>query len=299
MARSDLTVRYEGPAVASGRMQVRLLAPALLGLAEAIQETGRVLYPDAPVVSLEITATSSGSFVAHLDLARLAPDAAALFAGDPMTALANIKAVLFDPARGVVRFLRLRRAHPDVEPDADGTVTFRDGDTEVTFPADVVKAGTSVAIRSAYRAAVDPMVNDPGIRSVEVTFSPGSRGLTLEAADAVVFDAEPGPDDPIDASEYTAELRIVSLSWDPDLAWRFDDGSHRFPARILDEDFYRSLSRDAYRSGDRLRARVRRIQTDRNGELSTRYEITEVLAHREAPPADVQLRLGDITDDLA
>src|SRR5687768_3566442 len=114
MARSDLEVRYDGPAIVDGRMDVRTLAPSLIGLADAVQAASRELYPGAPDVTLEIRATGEGSFRVLLDLARLAD--VDLLSGNTMTALANIKAVLFDPLAGVSVYLWHKRRNPSKQP---------------------------------------------------------------------------------------------------------------------------------------------------------------------------------------
>jgi hypothetical protein len=298
MARSQLTVTYDGPSLEGGRMNVRTLAPALLGLASAIQEAGRELNPYAPDVTLEITATEPGSFIVKLDLATIATGTAAILAGNPVTALANVKTLLFDPEWGVMRFLRLRMRHPQVEPAADGSVTFEHEGITLTFPAEVVTLGTNVNITTAISDAVDPMTDDPGIRTCEISFSNDRPPLQLTAADAAALEAGPSPETPVADDTFTSLLRIVTQAWEPGYSWRFDDGNHRFPAKITDPKFDAIVQRDAWRSNDRLLCKVRRRQWDRNGTLSTLYEITDVLSHAKAPPPDVQLQLGDITDDV-
>lgn len=296
VARSALTVRYQGPSVDGGRMDVRQLAPALLGLADAIQAAGRLTEPNADNITVEIKATERGSFVVDLDLTQVATGVGLMFAADPATALANVKALLFDPAVGVFRYLRLRRTQDGV-PNADGSITFQEGDTTIIIPPRVVEAGANVTIRTSLATAVDPLVGDPGIHTCEVSISAAEPPLRMVATDALALESEGPDDDPVDENEYTTQLRIVSLSWDPDLSWRFDEGGHRFPARITDPTFYSTHRNDSYRNGDRLRAKVLRRQWDRDGTLSTQYQITEVLEHRPAPPADVQMQLGDITDE--
>lgn len=296
VARSELIVKYDGPSVAGGRMDVRSLAPALLGLADAVQETGHTLYPLAPRVSLEITARQPGSFEVTLDLAQWGSAAGLAFSGDAATALANIKAILFDPAIGVVRFLRLRRRFPDAPTNDDGSISIEVDGATVRFPADVVRAGTKVEVKTGLAAVVDPMTDDPGVQACSVTFDPAVPPETLTEADAATFEPDPPSDEPDDDVTFTSNLRIVTQSWEPGLSWRFSEGAGgtRFPARITDPTFDAVLQQDEFRANDTMRCRVRRRQWDRGGgSISTLYEVVEVIKHTKATPQSVQLSITD------
>src|SRR5262245_35807923 len=69
MAETTFGVKYEGPALAEGRMPVRDLAPALLALGELFREASRELYPELPAPSLDVKAAEKGSFDVQMVLA--------------------------------------------------------------------------------------------------------------------------------------------------------------------------------------------------------------------------------------
>jgi hypothetical protein len=68
MAETAFRVAYDGPALATGRMPVRDLAPALLALGDLFAEASQVIYPEGKPVALSIKATEEGSFDVHLIL---------------------------------------------------------------------------------------------------------------------------------------------------------------------------------------------------------------------------------------
>ena len=74
-------------------MPVRDLAPALLALGEIFSESGKLLYPDRPPVSLNIRATDEGSFLVQLLLEgeRAWDQFVDVFSADSIDALANLK----------------------------------------------------------------------------------------------------------------------------------------------------------------------------------------------------------------
>lgn len=290
-APSDFYVRYDGPSVENGRMEVRHLAPALIGIAEAIQEAARLVDPTGPDVRVDITATERGSFHVGLELLDLLKDGGDLLSGRPGTTLANFRALLLDPVLGLFAYWRLKKSNKVVEPEPDGSVVFRQGDISLTFPAEVVTAGNSVSVRTSMSAALDPLADDPGITTCEIGFSSRTTAPNvLTRNDAYIFEVEPEPDQPIADDTFTAQLRIVKMAMEQGLAWQFDEGGRRMTARVSD-DAFRSLASDPFHIGDSLRAKVRRQQWDRAGRSTTQYEIIEVIKHEKAPEPGEQLAI--------
>jgi hypothetical protein len=66
MAEGTFSLRYEGPAVADGRMRVSDLAPALLGLGDMVAATHRIVHPESPPLEVDIHSTRQGSFVVEM-----------------------------------------------------------------------------------------------------------------------------------------------------------------------------------------------------------------------------------------
>src|SRR5689334_18532725 len=66
--RADFTVRYDGDAIRDHQISVRVLAPALIGLADVFQIANETLNPGEPLLSLNIRATDEGSFAVELSM---------------------------------------------------------------------------------------------------------------------------------------------------------------------------------------------------------------------------------------
>src|SRR5688572_17376787 len=104
MAETAFGVTYDGPALVTGRMPVRELAPALLALGDVFAEASLVAYPDRPPVALDIKATEEGSFVVQLILET--PDevwdqVVDIFGSDAVSALVNLKELVIGSGFGL------------------------------------------------------------------------------------------------------------------------------------------------------------------------------------------------------
>lgn len=66
MAKYDFSIRYYGNALEDGRIPIKDLAPSLLALSESFHEIQKISNPNEPELSLDIKATSEGSFIVDL-----------------------------------------------------------------------------------------------------------------------------------------------------------------------------------------------------------------------------------------
>lgn len=246
MARSGLRVKYDGPALDDGRMDVRDLAPALLGLADAFQEANRLLHPNASEVSLEIRATEAGSFDVVLDLATIGTQ---MFVSDPLTALVNLKAAVFDPAAGLLGLLRARRAGGDETRNPDGSVTIESRGTTLTFGPAVAGMSRNIEIQRGLTFTAAPLGED-GVEQlrVSITDSPNdSQPIVITPDDRSLFDPSARSVEDLEQTEplsnetFRTALQVKSVAWDVGNAWRFSDGENTFWARIADPTFNAGL----------------------------------------------------------
>jgi hypothetical protein len=301
MARSGLRVKYEGSALDDGRMDVRDLAPALLGLADAFQEANRVLYPGASDVSLEIRATEPGSFDVVLDLAIAGTQ---MFVSDPVTALVNLKAAVFDPVAGLLGLLRARRRGGDETTNPDGSVTIESRGTVLSFPPAVNGMSRNVELRRSLTFTAAPL-GEEGVEElvVSLTDSPNDpQPIVITQGDRGLFDPSGPSDEDLEQTEPISDhillntaVQVRSLTWDVGRAWRFSDGDDNvFWGHIVDEEFNARLGSGPQYPKTVFRCDLRiRVWQRPEGGLHTRRDLLKI--HREiAPPSPPpQLPLGD------
>jgi hypothetical protein len=294
VAGLDFAVSYDGPALRDGRMQVRELAPPLLALADLFREAKAITHPGQPDVSLEIRATSRGSFSVHLVLTRTVVPAVAVLAADPMNALTNLQSLLLGPwgLFDVVKRIRNRPYRTEtVNTAGDTQLDFENGD-RFTVPSAVLTMHRTVSVRRTAREVVQPLERD-GIDSVAFIrdWATETR-IEVGRADLPAFVVDDVPAvEPI-IPEQTAEflLEIVGLTWKQENKWRFSDGSQTFSAAIEDQDFWDKVHArsENFAEGDTLRCVLRIRQTrDEYRRLNTERTVIRVLAHvkpQDPPP---------------
>jgi hypothetical protein len=295
VTETSFDVRYDGPALATGRMPVRELAPALLALGDLFAEASAEVYPERVPVGLDIKATDEGSFIVLLILRATWDEIKDLFSSDAAAALVNLKELVIgaDAAGlslfGFLKWLRGRRVTQQVA-IADGMVrvTLDDGDA-VEVRSHVLAMHGNVRVRRQLRQVVEPLRRD-GIdvlefrEDKEVTVSIGATEVDVFA----LPDDEPVP---VGDSEQTLVLMIASVAFTEGNKWRFSDGVTTFHATIDDEAFLTRVDdgTEAFRKGDMLRCRVRTIQSVGAEGLRADRHVLQVLEHI---PREQQLRFG-------
>src|SRR5690242_8879708 len=168
VAETTFGITYDGPALATGRMPVRDLAPALLALGDLFAEASTVMYPQADPVALSIKATEQGSFEVQLILEAkdLWDQIVNVFDSETVTALVNLQDLVIGGGGligiiGLVKKLRGRRVvreEPTPDP-AQIKITLDDG-TSLEIPSDVARLYRRISIRRKVRDVVAPLTRE-------------------------------------------------------------------------------------------------------------------------------------------
>jgi hypothetical protein len=295
LAETEFSIAYDGPALETGRMPVRDLAPALLALGDLFADASLVVYPDREPVALSIRATEDGSFLVRLILeSKSAWDQFVdIFGGDSASALANLEAIVIGGS-GLFWFIKRRgkkeitAQEPAPEP-GHVRLTLEDG-TVIEVSAQVLKLYDNITIRRKARQVVAPLHRE-GVELVRFEPSKPDAEVVIEKEDLPAYEL-PTAEEALLDHETEMILEIVSVSFPEGSKWRFTDGAKSFYAVIEDEAFLDRIETgvEAFRKGDMLRCRVRIIQTQRHDGLHTEYRIVEVLEHI---PRATQMRLSD------
>lgn len=293
MADEQLTLTYEGPAVDDGRMDVRELSPALIGMADAVAAAQRQLFPDDEPANVHVAATGRGSFEVFLDVEAVASIVGAAqqaLTGSTATAAENVKTVVSTLRRALDLIRRLGGQAPaSVDDRGDGDVVITvEGDNQapITVSRPVYNVLIDRGVRDGARAAMSPL-NNPEIERARVEHE--GESTTIERHERSAFRLS---DDDAEVNEGTYEMTLTVLSVAFDGAsWRFHDGQSSWTARVTDDAYYGTViaGQDAFRAGDLLRARVhiaQRIFPD--GTASTRREVVDVISHERVAGDDQQ-----------
>lgn len=300
MAQTEVSIRFDGPALAGGQMDVRALAPALYGLAALIQEAQATAFPNDPRVSVDIVATSQGSF--HVALAiihepGLWEQFRDLFSGAEVSALTNLEALsglVIGSATGLfglIKWVRRRKVTYEVLPN--GMVRVRDEDE---VPIDVPAAAWYLYVRPHVRQhayeAVEPLERE-GIDEFEFRPTVGEP-VSVAKRDLPAFHVD--PDEELILGEEDVELNatITTAAFSHGAMWRLNwEGKNNW-VDIRDDAFVERVQsrQERFSKDDVLRVVVRRTQYDTPKGEKERFSVMRVVEHHSAPPMPVQQRLA-------
>ncbi len=291
MSQTSFSIAYDGPAVESGSMDVRDLAPALLALGQLFDAANSVLNDERTTISVNVQATSQGSFEVALDVVQgMGSQLVSIFSGETVTAALQLKElVLVGGSAGVgglIWLVKTLRGHSpkEVAKTADEEVvrvTHESGTIEV--PVALLRLYGDLAVRHALERLVKEPLSKEGIDAFEVR----EEGVSVESVSVQESDYFSKPetaDDIVLKNKHTAAYSIVSLAFKEDNKWRLHDGSAAVSALIADDGFLRRVDSNqvAFAKGDILICEVETIQR-RDGEfLKAEHTVAKVIEHRAA-----------------
>lgn len=281
VARSTtMEVYFSGSSVEEHSMSVRDLAPALIGLADAIDRYKELSCPFADL-DVRITATKAGSFDVIL---QILGTAISLGQGGETVDVVNL-------ASGIIDVLKILLAR------YEQTGTVKPGEHEIVEQHEtqvrlqIGKAKFS-ASRKSYRAACDgKIINDLGAATKPAS-EDGYNPVRFIHEDSGNDATVPGnvsesmadltlSDQPIEPAVETTTLQIDTIQFQS-RKWKFSKGDTKFWCEIADDAFLARLNRHevSFCSGDLLKVSLETEQYVRDGRLETGHRrITKVIEH--------------------
>jgi hypothetical protein len=299
MAQSEFTLTYDGPALREHQMNVRDLAPAMLGVGEVFEALNRLYNGKSAEIAVNVRAHEPGCFTVVFDVTQTLKSATAFLSGTEITAALNLRDIVFGSVGGVIGLIllvkRLRGRMPDrVERLTPGMFRLFVGEETYDVPVELLDAYKELSVRKALERFVAKPLQKPGIDELKVE-SLGKLISHVEKGEAEYFRAPEIDSDIVVDDTRRAAYTIRDLSFDEDGTWRLFDGANAIKVRFDDQSFKRQVENDEIRFAmhDVLVCMVHFVQRRTSKGLANEYTVTEVLQHIPAPR---QLRLPEPTD---
>lgn len=290
-ASVHFSIRYDGPALAEHRMDVRELAPALIALSDLLELANKAAYPDAGEIRVSVNGDfKGGSFGVDLVAVQtVAQQMVALLAGQTATAAANLAGIIAGIGLvgggliAVVRWLKGRR--PSEVRFQDNRVVFvlRTETTEEVLEADVLtgRLYQTRVVRQALVKVLRPLARD----GIDVFMAGMDRKVTALVHNHELPWFETSAADPDIVSDSVATgvlLQVESAVFKDGNKWRVHDGDKPFHVEISDESFRRRVETglERFGKGDILVVDLRRIQSLTDSGLRTDWQVVRVHEHR-------------------
>ena len=278
---------YDGPALADGSMNVRDLAPAMMAVGGFFESANRISNGGRASISVNVRATSAGSFHIIFEVIQNVEAAGVLEAdiGEFLTTANALKALLLGGAGlggGIVWLIKwLRGRKPQLTRVNESLYTFTIDDETYEVPVELLRLYQDAAVRRNIQNMVKP-VNEPGIDR----FMLREGGRTIQEVtkdDAAAFEVPEYEDLILDEVRRYA-FSIVSLAFKENNKWRLTDGQNTFSVSMEDEAFQRRVDNNdvAFAKGDVLVCDLRTIQWQVEEGVKSEYEVVRVVTHRQA-----------------
>lgn len=297
MSIAQFTVSYDGPSLQSHEIDVRDLAPALLGLSDLISLINRRANNNRAEVALKIkTGFQPGSFEVSLEIVQkifemkdLLGPMANVTAEEIAKAL-GVTAAGIGICKGLIELLKIGKGkQPDKVVAKGDHVEIIFGDKTVQTTNFNLSLYADLPTQEAAYKALQPLEKH-GID--EIKFKHGDTVTASVSKPEFKSIVNPSTNEAFSSERVendTVNVTILTLN-SPDFKdgnkWKFSDGnSNAVFASIKDTPFLQQVEKNEVKfgAGDMLRVRLRTIQSVTSKGLKNTHEVLEVIEHIPRP----------------
>ncbi len=267
-------------------MDVRDLAPALLGMGQLFDAANALLNGDAAKVRVQVKATEPGCFQITFDVIQsLGDHLITVLIGPKITAAANLIGLISGGVAGIGGLIwlikKLKGGSPDkVEPLESEMVRLSFGDQHVDIPVQLLRLYQDVAVRTAAQRIIEEPLTKDGIDSFEIRENLKII-IRVNQEEAIFFQKPQIPDEVLLDDVRRSAFSIISLAFKEDRKWRLNDGTNPINATIEDDEFLSRVDNNqvAFSKGDILICDVKVVQRRTDAGLKTDYTVIRVVEH--------------------
>jgi len=289
-------VIYDGPVLENNEMDVRELAPALVAVADLLEEANLLINGGGSKVDVNVRGSfKSGSFAIDFNIIQsIYQDIMRLFTSAGITSSVNLLSLLgitgIGGLIGLLKRLKNRKIQKIEDIDNNRVCIHISQEETIEMDSRVLDLYKSQRVRNALDSIITKPLNRAGINEVRLT-SPGEKEpVIIKKEETEYFELPLLGDELLGENVTEAFLQLVSISFKEDNKWRFSRGESVFYALVADENFLAGVNRNEinFSKDDVLKVRLlaKDILTDKG--IRTEYTVLEVLEHRRAAR---QLRL--------
>lgn len=281
--QTRLSLRYTGPAVDAGLMDVYDAAANMIAFSEFVVAAAKATFGEKVEAKAEVAGFGRGSFITDLVINLGGPLVTLFASGTPKEFLGVVNEA--------IKLWKHLAGSPPQRVERSGnnsnavSVTNNNGKVIAVQAQTVNLVFGDKSAEAANRFIREPLSKE-GIDSVEVdaeTDGKPERIVQVSRQEASWF-VPVAPETPLFDTTIKAALVIEAPVFKDDNKWRFSDGSGSFYADISDAEFITRVNNgEAFAKGDSLIVEMR-IQQHRQGEkLLTEKTIVKVIEHRSRP----------------
>jgi hypothetical protein len=276
----SIVLRYQGPAVDDGTMDVYEVAANMVAFSDYVVAATHKLYGEEVKVKAEVNAFQQGSFVTDLTFQVLGV-AGTIFAATPD--MQGVVSVVKE-SLGLFNFLQGQVPEKVERTDNSNNVTVTNVNGNVTIVQ--TESLTLTLDEKAAKAAaqfIGDALSKPGVQRLEIT---SERGRVAQVTDNDARFFHPIVEEtPLLMQTVQMGLTIQEPSFKDGLShkWTMWDGEASLQYAMEDEDFIARVDNgEPFRKGDVLVCNVRITQTKIGAKLKIQRAIVRVHSHKNA-----------------
>lgn len=288
---------YAGNALDNNEMDVRELAPALVAVADLLEEANNIVNGGSSKIAVNVHGSfKSGSFGIDFTVIQdIFQNVMKLFNSEGITAANNLLGLLGlkDVGKGLIALIKKLKGRKikSIEKLDDNRVRIHiDTREKIDIEGSVLDLYKSQRVRDALDKVITRPLNRNGIEEFRSLIAGEKDPVIVRKEEKELFEIPLLDDELLGENVTEAYLQVVSLSFKEDNKWRFSRGENVFFASVEDAQFLGGINRNEIRFSKDDILKVRLLAKDLltgNG-IRTEYKVLEVLDHRSAAR---QLRL--------
>jgi len=279
--QTRLSLRYTGPAVDAGLMDVYDAAANMIAFSEFVVSAAKATFGETVDAKTEVAGFGRGSFITDIVINLGGPLATLFASGTPKE--------LFGVVNEAIKLWKHLTGSPpqQVEHAQGNTVKVTNNNGQVL----TVQAQTlNVVFGDKSTEAVTKFIHDAlskegmdGV-SVDVDDAGKTERIVQVSRQESQWFVPVAPDTPLFDTTIKTALIIEAPVFKEDNKWRFSDGSGSFYADISDKEFIARVNNgEAFAKGDSLIVELRILQHRQGEKLITEKTIVKVIEHRSRP----------------
>lgn len=271
--RTKVALRYEGPALDGGQMDVYQTSTNMIAFTEFMVAAVKETYGDSAEAKAEVAGFEPGSFITNLVFS-VGGSAATIFTALTPDQLWAVVKGAFD------LWKHLKGAPPTaVAPQGQQISVTNNNGQIINVQTESFSLVMNVKAADAAQKFVNQALAVEGVEGLQIA---GDRSPRVAVSDKeAAYFVPVAAVVPMSDNTNRMVLTVISPVFQDGNKWRFSDGGPAFSAAILDGNFLMAVDKgiERFGKGDVLEAEVRIVQTRTGAKVSVEREILRVLRH--------------------
>ncbi len=275
---TNVTIRYKGPALDDGRMDVYKASSNMIAFSEFMVAAVKTTYGDSAEAKAEVAGFEHGSFETNF-IFSVAGQAATVF-----TALTPDQ--LWEVVKGAFKLWKHLKGSPPSHVVNNGNtceVTNNNGQI-IQIRTDSLNLVFNEKAAEPVSKFVKLAMEEDGYEKLEISSRDGGVITTVSKQEAQGFESVT-PSLILSDNTFRMIVHVVGPVFQDGNKWRFSDGERSFNAAMLDGNFLMAVnSGERFGKGDILDVDMRAVQTGAG--LKTSLERSILKVHRHLSPQE-------------